>query len=400
MTSRLHWVLLLLALSALSLLYYLNLTCASWGRRDQIVSVSSRNMDHSDATSHSKSVTRYLTKAAPSVTQRDRTTLVTYNATRVATTTFNPYVIPTGTNYRAPGHQVRHAITFTPCLRDVFSDVLLLIVFNYPYYESIKLFKSFYQPVFPHIIFCGPPDSSNKHVMNVEIFRGVLGYECLGRAIREHPGYAGYLYINDDVILNYWNLVGFNKSQIWQSPNSFSSTPMYGEIEGPWYWWRSPYGLPNCRRAYEQLSNLTLGHDLSTGHLRENSNGSLRCFSGRSDVLYIPKRHASAFSLLSFIFYTNKVFLEIAVPTILRVIEREDQISHLPGYYISGDVRKGDVRVTDSRFFWFIYFNKKHVWFIHPFKLHHGKIDRNFNVVMLKHFLIEKTKSLTNCSKT
>lgn len=285
-----------------------------------------------------------------------------------------------------------------PCLRNAFKDILLVIVYNYPYYKSIKHFKDLYKPVFPSMVFCGPPDkTAGDSVMSVNIYRGVLGYECLGRAIRQHPGFQGYFYINDDVILNYWNFYDFDRNKIWQSPNVFGSTPMYGEIKDPWYWWRSPYGLPNCRQAYEHLTNISLGHE-DFSLLRENSNGSLRCFSGRSDVLYIPKRHAQAFSVLSFIFYTHKVFLEIAVPTMLRVLDKATNIKNLPGYYIPGDVRKGDKRVTDSRFFWFIYLTKKDNWFIHPFKLQHEKLDSNFNFIMLRYFLIEKTRELTTCT--
>ncbi|KAK3744385.1 hypothetical protein QZH41_002697 [Actinostola sp. cb2023] len=227
--------------------------------------------------------------------------------------------------------------TSLPCLRNAFKDILLVIVYNYPYYNSIKHFKDFYKPAFPNMVFCGPLDrSAGSSVMTVDIYRGVLGYECLGKAMRQHPGYEGYFYINDDVILNYWNFYDFDKSSIWQSPNVFTSTSMYGNIEDQWYWWRSPYGLPNCRQAYEHLTNVSLGNE-ALRILKENGNGSLRCYSGRSDVLYIPKKHAQTFSVLSFIFYNHRVFLEIAVPTILRIIERESNIRHLSGYYIPGD---------------------------------------------------------------
>lgn len=299
-------------------------------------------------------------------------------------------------NYASrPGYLVNQSL---PCLRDAFKDILLVIVYNYPYYNSIKHFKDFYKPAFPNIVFCGPPDGKKSHVITVDVFRGVLGYECLGKAIRQHPGYEGYFYINDDVILNYWNFYDFDKTSIWQSPNVFYSTPMYGPITDKWYWWVSSFGQPNCRQAYEHLTNISYGQT-TLGYLKDNGNGSLRCFSGRSDVLYLPKQHAQTFSILSFIFYNHRVFLEIAVPTMLRIIEKQSHIKQLPGYYIPGDVRKQDKRVTDSRFFWFIYFTKKDHWFIHPFKLHQAKLDSNFNFIMLRYFLIEKTKSLTTCQK-
>lgn len=294
----------------------------------------------------------------------------------------------------------------SPCLKDAFKGILLVVVYNYPYFDSIPHLAALYKPAFPQVIFCGPPhNSSRPGILSVDVYRGILGYECLGRAIREHPGYKGYFYISDDVILNYWNFPDFNREKIWESSFSFGSTPVYEPANTNWYWWVSPYGLNNCRRACEDVANMNFGpkklnvkYHLNT--LFKNSNGTLRCFSGRSDILYIPQKHAKAFSILSETFYERKVFLEIAIPTMIRFLERNENIGHLPGYYIPGDVRRGDPRVTDSRFFWFVYFPKNKLWFIHPFKLHQHELDSKFNLVMLKFILIEKVKALTNCKPT
>ena len=293
-----------------------------------------------------------------------------------------------------------------PCLKDAFKDILLVIVYNYPFYDSIPHLSALYRPAFPHLLFCGPPhNTSRPGILTVDIYRGILGYECLGRAIREHPGYKGYFYISDDVILNYWNFPDFDREKIWESSFSFGSTPVYEPANSKWYWWVSPYGLNNCRRACEDVANMNLGskklnvkYHLST--LSKNSNGSLRCFSGRSDILYIPRKHAKVFSILSETFYEQKVFLEIAIPTMIRFLERNENIGHLSGYYIPGDVRRGDPRVTDSRFFWFVYFPKSKLWFIHPFKLHGNELDSKFNLIMLKFILIDKVRARTNCQQT
>ena len=293
------------------------------------------------------------------------------------------------------------------CLKNAFKGILLVIVYNYPHFDSVPLLTSLYKPAFPHLLFCGPPSNSSYQVMEVDIRRGILGYECLGRAIRKHPGYQGYFYINDDVILNFWNFYYFNRNIIWESPFSFGSTGVYEPTSATgWYWWVSPYGLLNCRRAYEEVANLshqwhTKGFNINNAitTLYRNGNGSLRCYSGRSDVLYIPGKHATGFSVLSGEFYKHKVFLEIAIPTMLRLLDRKENIRQMDGYYIPGDVRKGDPRVTDSRHFWSFYFLKNKLWFIHPFKLHHADLDNKFNKVMLRYVLLEKSKAVALCHK-
>jgi len=114
-------------------------------------------------------------------------------------------------------------------------------------------------------------------------------------------------------------------------------------------------------------------------------------------VLYVPQKHAAAFSILSETFYKQKVFLEIAVPTIYRLLERNENIRRLPGFYI---MRHRNPQSADSRFFWNLYFPHKEYYFIHPFKLHRGGLDSKFNLVMMKFILIDKMKALTNCTPT
>ena len=283
-----------------------------------------------------------------------------------------------------------------PCLKNAFKDILLIIVFHYPMYDSIPILVDLYKPAFPNLLFCGPPDkTASSDILTVDIIQGYLGYECLGRAIRQHPGYKGYFYISDDVILKYWSLPdNFDWGKFWDS-----YTPITPSI--PWSWWNSAYGLSNCRRALEDVKKMSLKKEKLNGEqllntLVKNGNGTQICFGARSDIIYIPQKHATAFSTLSETFYKQYVFLEIAVPTIHRLLEQNENIKRLPGYYIPGDV--GDPRVTDSRFFWYLYLSHNEYYFMHPFKLHRGGIDGDFSLEMMKSFFIGKIKPLTNCT--
>ena len=284
------------------------------------------------------------------------------------------------------------------CLKDTFKDILLVIVYNYPFYDSIPHLTALYKPAFPHLLFCGPPHNSTRpDILAVDVIKGYLGYECLGRAIREHPGYEGYFYISDDVILKYWNFPDFDREKIWES-DSILSYPVNEPASTDWYWLNTPYGLKNCHRACEDVNTIDAENFNGTqllNTLLKNSNGTLRCFGGRSDVLYIPQKHATLFATLSETFFKQKVFLEIAVPTINRFLEVNEDIGLLPGSYIQGGIN--DQETKDGRFFWFLYLSNDGLCFIHPFKLHREELDSKFNLVMFKFILIEKVKSLTNC---
>jgi len=145
-----------------------------------------------------------------------------------------------------------------PCLKDAFKDILLVIVFNYPFYDSIPDLIALYKPAFPDLLFCGPPDNTaSPDILTVDIIKGFLGYECLARAIREHPGFKGYFYISDDVILKYWNFLDFDRGKFWDSYIPINS-PANGPASNAWSWWNSPYGLSNCQRALKDVSKLSL----------------------------------------------------------------------------------------------------------------------------------------------
>jgi len=299
--------------------------------------------------------------------------------------------------------QIITTANVSSCVKEAFKDFLLVIVYNYPFYDSIPHLEALYKPAFPHLLFCGPPHNTTRPgIVMVDIVKGFLGYECLDKIIREYPGYEGYFYISDDVILKYWNFPEFDREKIWES-SFLVSNPINEAPRTNWYWWNTQYGLNNCRRACENVAQMTLKERKLNGtrllnNLLKNGNGKLRCFGSRSDVLYIPQRHAKAFAILSKTFYKHKVFLEIAVPTINRLLEQNENIARLPGHYLPG--RLADPRASDSRFFWYLYFSHSEYRFIHPFKLHREGLDSKFNLVMFKFVFIEKIKTLTNCKPT
>lgn len=70
------------------------------------------------------------------------------------------------------------------CLSNYFEDILLIIVYHFPFYESIPLLKSFYKDVFTNILICGPKSYDNHYVMVIDVGGGFLAYECAGEAIR------------------------------------------------------------------------------------------------------------------------------------------------------------------------------------------------------------------------
>ena len=279
------------------------------------------------------------------------------------------------------------------CFNQTFKGVLLVIVFNYPHYSHIPLLKSLYNKAFPNMVFCGAANSSRFEVETVKLYKGYFGYDCLTRAIERSVNYTGYLVMSDDVLLNFWNLPREDVSRVWEGPRKPITVGVF-EKARDWYWWKSRWGLQNCLKALNETNYREGGgrllRVLSSNDVVESNGG---CHGGRSDIFYLPHKHANTFTRLAKIFRKHNVFIEIAVPTMLRMLEGASDIVRLEGVYLPG--RAGSEPVMNSEHLWENY--SPHIHFIHPIKLHYGLKSRE-NIFMLNHFIRKKIEKFVNCS--
>lgn len=293
--------------------------------------------------------------------------------------------------------------SFPNCMRNAFSSVLLVVVFNYPFYDSIPLLERFYKPAFPSIMYCGPTVSEKFKVVPVEINKGYYGYECMGVAIRRYPGYKGYLYVNDDMIVNYWNLLNIDRDRIWlgkirEFPSN-RSQEMFKPPTDSWHWWHPPQNaLQRCGQAVQAISSSHRESErkLSLKILLANGGGKLCCFKALSDFFYVPSKFSQTFQNYSSFFFARKVFLEVAVPTIAYLLEYSGKIRYIQGvdlHWIYGD----GMQVNNGFKVWLQYSTDK-IKYIHPFKLHYGDADvKKLNSVLFTRWIIKLSELLTQC---
>ena len=168
-----------------------------------------------------------------------------------------------------------------------------MLIFHYPFYETLPLIKSNYEGAFPQIVVCGSLDSNIYDIMVVEHFKGYFGYECVGKAIRLHPGFRGYLYLNDDMIVNWWNFLKLDKDKVWlgatldpQKGFEVNSRPIPRE----WKNWRYPKAAECCEAAFREIqSNKLIGSKAMAVHNRNTLDKTL-CLKVWSDMFYVPGR--------------------------------------------------------------------------------------------------------------
>lgn len=277
----------------------------------------------------------------------------------------------------------------------MFDDVLLVIIFHYPFYDTLPLILSNYEAAFPHIVICGPESSTFYEIMVVQHHKGYHGYECLGKAIELHPGFRGYLYVNDDMILNWWNFVNFDQDKVWLgAPIKFKESHKVGQkpISNYWIWWRTEYGAEACEKAHDEIKVLArdikpLGEKIKVmlSILVRNGKNQVLCYKSWSDMFYVPGKFSRNFRYFSEIFFRNKVFLEIAVPTILSYLDLHENWEKTYGTYLPEIYGFKDLSATDCT--WRQYSLNKTL-FIHPVKFYATVAclnRKNFEMIVVPH---------------
>ena len=293
-------------------------------------------------------------------------------------------------------------------------------MFNFPHYSSIPDLTALYKNAFPTIMFCGSENATGEHTVEaLDIQDGIFGYLCMSRAIHKHPGYSGYLLISDDVILNYWTLVGLNRSQIWEGPQGEVQFQTVSEPENKgWAWWNTTFGKEACQNSLNEIKNFSESnpnerlperlnnHTDNQTHprsmvwnmkkaidiLKKNQNGTLHCINWHADAFYIPGRFADAYTKLSDIFYKHRTFLEIAVPLTFRLIDFERNFEYFAGVYLA----RGESLEKEAEQVWELYDEK--LAFVHPFKLN-TKCDATVNLILLRSWITVYSDGLSKCER-
>ena len=117
---------------------------------------------------------------------------------------------PRGCKFGEPDiYQLYRSIYHNSTLYRKFSDVVLIIEFNFPNFEGIPYINFIYKSTFKHIIYCGPKsDIKTMDNLGVDYVSydatggGFLFYSCLSTVMQMNLQVDGYLLISDDLLLN------------------------------------------------------------------------------------------------------------------------------------------------------------------------------------------------------
>jgi hypothetical protein len=203
------------------------------------------------------------------------------------------------------------------------------------------------------------------------------------------------------MVVNWWKFYKIDKEKFWSGSkihddkcHIMGSRP----IRRDWPWWskKSP-SAKACEISYAEITkkynlsndNMNITNLIKT-HL-DNGNGVRYCFKAWSDLFYVPQRFSDQWQRISSVFHKNRVFLEVAVPTIMSFLDSRESWEKHYGKYLPR--KYGNVNFADGKLVWINYdYDMK---FIHPVKFH-GHVAKK-NRQKLTNDIIPYSKRFTKC---
>ena len=242
-------------------------------------------------------------------------------------------------------------------------DIALVVIFyDASIYSNIQFLEDLYRKYFKVLIYCGPDSgvfqtfykSFKQPLTYIEVpdTKGFVAYECVSRAIMLNYDVSGYLEMADDVILNSWTLGSIPRDKFWfqkdlRIANRHQQMMLDFALSYPFPWWPwtvhgQMWGAKAMAKVWKTFENIRSSNNTSSTEivntfldvLEYNSGNDVNFFYCSSDIFYVPALHRQAWSMLSDIFFTNNVFLDIAVPTLMNGLDLTSNIVRMDGIYL------------------------------------------------------------------
>ncbi|KAG0042820.1 hypothetical protein BGZ83_012134, partial [Gryganskiella cystojenkinii] len=185
--------------------------------------------------------------------------------------------------------------------------------------------------------FVGPrvPNHLKDQVMEIPNDRGYTSsYHGLADIMERYPEYTGYLYTNDDTVLNVYQLLEFDLDKIWKQ------VPLESDIRDR----SKPVPAPPNEWHWAKKESTNMWHDptsftdkqLDRIHTFAKVNGDVD-IRGPCDAVYIPRRISVELTDALRRFLKHGVFLEMAVPLAIVSVELPENWENWKETYLWGE---------------------------------------------------------------
>ncbi|KAG0248896.1 hypothetical protein DFQ27_000545, partial [Actinomortierella ambigua] len=201
----------------------------------------------------------------------------------------------------------------------VFKNTLLVVNFNHPDYGALESFLAIYKGYFPNIKIYGPkvPDHLKDIVTEISYDKGYTSYRNIADAIDKYPDYDGYLYTNDDTLLNVYQLAELDQDKIWKMvPDRVED--VHDLTKAPpdsWPHWKN---LRTMDMWNDPTSFTTEQRERIAKFSNVEGQANVRAFA---DGVYVPGRVSKELAEVLRKFLKYEVFLEVGLGLALIAVE-------------------------------------------------------------------------------
>ena len=234
-----------------------------------------------------------------------------------------------------------------------FRDVLLVIKLNPVRLLWLDILLNFYGTGFPNIVFFSSlrkgDTSSGKYltigsrdvkVHLIDDNYGFCDHETVAAAMAMWPGqYSGYLFLSDDVLLEFWKLLYFDLKGSWRVSFQLAGTKKSSTVT-------IPQAVTNAIRAIHADPRIDPS---MAGRVREESPP----FSFINGVFYVPSSASQQFIVLSDILKRSHCPNAFGTQMILSYVDEGFTKQIIPGKYAGRRSLQPVVLLRDATLTWY-----------------------------------------------
>ncbi|BAT03003.1 probable glycosyltransferase STELLO1 [Oryza sativa Japonica Group] len=193
--------------------------------------------------------------------------------------------------------------------RKHFGDVVLIVHCTVPVDRVALEWRLLYGRIFRAVVILSEKSNSD---LAVEVSNLAQAYKFLPKVFDRFAGAGGFMFLQDHMILNYWNLYDFDKAKLWitnKVKESWSDVPLHGnKIE--WF-------INQGDMVKKAIASFPFQYQANY----KRSVGEDKIIHCNSEIFYIPRSHIGDFSYLVQAIGSLDIHHSIAIPMLFLAMD-------------------------------------------------------------------------------
>lgn len=199
--------------------------------------------------------------------------------------------------------------------RKFYGNIVMVLECSWPINHTALAWKMLYGRMFKSVIMLS---EQRDEEFGVEASDGQQSYKSLPEIFEKFPNAEGFLFMKDNVILNYWTLLQADKNKLWNLHKVSMSWKVlnYNKEGSSWYY------KSNIKKGVQSVVSELPAHYKATYRANMDKNHFAVC---RSNLFYIPRRYVQDFTNLVAFGVKAKLRHELAVPLFFLAMDSKHE---------------------------------------------------------------------------